>query len=502
MGNGRGSGIWVGRGSAVVVLALVIVGFLTGPFGQVTPARASATTDLVKLGLESLYNSANSYECYQNPAQAKCKMGGIGDLFRYLASPEQQQQIVMLELLAKIDRQLTDLSQTVRRTDITSSQTQFGQLEHNLNGNTILQTMQRFNGVVHDCEGKRQPYAAGSVCEVELGNGSPSKFYESTLGKEIYEKVADVPPADILDTVQGKPGKEGLLQALPKVVSDRAVAHKFFNPEDSSLLQSYFEYYVSVETAYITLWSNYWESRPHVSTLNVAKERNEFIDQLRGVTGRPGQLERLRPLPDGTTFDMRTGLMWTTHNPCVKNSLTSPASCGIHEVGGIPLKASCPATEFRTCELSIPLRAPYDDAQDGYDVSAQGAAAIEATAQTDRDSSWKVPSQTVMGNLLRNLGPDPLTKLQNDAHMFGASQYALTSTMWCGRGWRNVSAQGYWECQSAYNAPFRVIYNLSNGSQRDVPAGDCGGRPCGAEYIFYREVPATEYEKYGIVKHW
>lgn len=198
--------------------------------------------------------------------------------------------------------------------------------------------------------------------------------------------------------------------------------------------------------------------------------------------------------------------MWSTNNHCVRNSLTSPANCGIHEIGGIPLKASCWWSEYGRCELQIPLTAHYDDAQDFSEgnrlVSVQGEAAIKATAQTSDDSSWKVPSQGVMRTLLHNLGPDPLKKLQDDALMFGASEHVLTSTMWCGRGWDNVPALGYWECQSAYNAPFRVFFNLRNGSERDVPAGDCGGGPCSAEYVFYREVPAAEYQRYGIVKHW
>ena len=47
-----------------------------GPAGPDTaPAGASAITDIAVLGLESLYESANSYECYQNPETAELQDG-------------------------------------------------------------------------------------------------------------------------------------------------------------------------------------------------------------------------------------------------------------------------------------------------------------------------------------------------------------------------------------------------------------------------------------------
>jgi hypothetical protein len=113
-----------------------------GPAGPDTaPAGASAITDIAVLGLESLYESANSYECYQNPETASCKLGGIGDLFRYFASPQQKQQIQMLEALSQISNQLKNVEAKIDRVAATTSQVQFKQLTKDLDGGVIFQTL-------------------------------------------------------------------------------------------------------------------------------------------------------------------------------------------------------------------------------------------------------------------------------------------------------------------------------------------------------------------------
>ena len=320
-------------------------------------------------------------------------MGGIGDLFRYFASPQQKQQIQILEALSQISNQLKNVEAKIDRVATTTSQVQFKQLTKDLDGGVIFQTLQQFAGVAQDCEGKTQPYAEDSVCESWLGNGRPAKFYESRLGKEMHT-VANIPPSNILAAVQGRGAEQGLLQVMPDVISDRAATNKFFTSADSDQVQSYYSYYISVELAYIILYTNYWQSTPHPSNLDVNTKKKEFIASVRQ------QLRRFQPLPAGTAIDMRTGLMWTTNNTCLKNSL-QPPTCGTG-AGGFLLSASCPALGAN-CQLPTPATVSADSSGNKTaELEAAMNRSLASVAQTASDSSWKVPSKAELEGLMRS----------------------------------------------------------------------------------------------------
>ncbi len=461
---------------------------------ETAPAGASAITDIAVLGLESLYESANSYECYQNPETAGCKMGGIGDLFRYFASPQQKQQIQILEALSQISSQLKNVEAKLERVATATSQIQFNQLTKDLDGGVIFQTLQQFAGVARDCEGKTQPYAEDSVCESWLGNGRPAKFYESRLGKEMHT-VANIPPSNILAAVQGRGAEQGLLQVMPDVISDRAAANKFFTSADSDQVQSYYSYYISVELAYIILYTNYWQSTPHPSNLDVNTKKKEFIASVRQ------QLHRFQPLPAGTAIDMRTGLMWTTNNTCLKNSL-QPPTCGTG-AGGFLLAASCPSLGAN-CQLPTPATVSADSsANKTAELEAAVNRSLASVAQTASDSSWKVPSKAELEGLLKSRPTGSgASWLRTAGTIETSGEYVWASDLHCNGGLVVEHIKRYTEVQVRCAEAVRSVMNLTTAAVGTSFPKACGGGPCGAVYMFDRVVPETEYTKYGIVKRW
>ena len=484
-----------GRALALVLSASITSGLLlaVAPLGpQTAQAGASPLTEIAAFALKSLDDSSNSYQCYQNPETASCKLGGLGDLFRYLASPQQTQQIQMLEKLAQLSEQLKSVETQITLISAKITQVQFNQLNKDLKGTLILQTLQRFAGVEKDCEGKTQPYAEGSVCETWLGTDKPSKFYDSRLGKEMYA-VANIPPNDILKAVQGGGAEPGLLHVLPDVISDRAAANTFFTSTDSELVRSYLNFYIGVETAYSTVYTNYWEATPHPSNMDVEATKKTFNENVRNLLGR------FQSLPAGTAVDMRTGLMWTTDNTCLRNSL-QPPNCGTG-AGGFLLASTCP--ELGTnCQLPTPLVMSAGATGEKTDqAKAAVNRSISAVAQTVSDSSWKVPSKSELEGLLKGRpSGSGGTWLRTTGTINTAGEYVWGSDLRCDGGLIVENIKRYTEVQVRCGDAVRSVMNLTTSTVGTVGPKTCGGGPCGAIYMFDRVVPESEFSKYGILK--
>lgn len=512
--------------TAIVVFSLGGVTMATGiagardavksqPGKAGSAARARAATqlagvlDLVKFGLDSLYNSANSYECYQNPKAAKCDLLGLGDIFRNFASPEQKERLLILQQLATINKKLDDLKRVTDETKLVLDQVQLRQLLDALNAGKVLQTLSRLNNISEKCNGKTlEQIQADTTCKTWLGtdsNGHPiteaSQMAESSkLGREMYS-VANIPPATILKAVQGAGIEEGLFTVLPRVVSDKAAlgptAAHFFTDTDSAIVQSYFEYEVMAELSYMIIYTNYWESVPPAEDVTTLKQTY--------ITAVFGQLGRFKPLPAGTSVDMRTGLMWSTDNHCVETSLQSPAGCSLTQVGGFPLTATCPPTSPMAsgCKLATPLIVSD---------KALMPALLMPVGDTAASSSWKVPSSKQVTDLLNDRGSNGQFFLAEKGSIHTKSEYVWTSAFWCPqvvgypsqyftpRGLYCMDAGNKWK--EIHHAPLRTVVYLPNAEPKYSYADGCNNGPCSAGYIFVRQPAAAEYAVYGIDKHW
>ncbi len=487
------------RRLASALAAVTVSGLLLGvlPVPQLTaPAGADVVLDLVKAGLLSLYNSSNSYECYQNPSTPKCQMGGIGDLFRFFGSTEQKERIEILQQLAVINQKLDDIKRTTDEIRATVDISYLDQKLNELRPSLILQTMQIFNFVVQTCEGKSYEFLkTNATCKEWLTERpqpgafyQPNEFYKGHLGQLIDKNIASKTPQEVLASVRGNASLGGgLYDALAKVASDNAAKKYFFTATDTKIIQAYFAYVLTAELAYITLWSNYWQAYPP-SGIDVMGTRNDFIK------GVQDQFNRFTQLPSGTTVDMRTGLMWSTNNSCLVNSLQSPAVCGISQIAGFPLTAVCPPVTSGPCQLKWPLVTEDED---------QALSWINTARDTAPQSSWKVPTPQQVSDLLRDRGSDGAAFLRNNAQLYTNSEYTWTSTMWCPRFLRNPA--NYLLCLNGNDSrspPLRVSFNITTGASIDNKANACNGGPCRAVYIFVRRPTAAEYNASGIVQRW
>lgn len=500
------------RGPAVLlVTASLLGGIVAGCGGAATPppkaTRLAASSpapglgtsfdipylDIVKLGLESLYNSANSYECYQTPQAAKCQMGGLGDLFRSFGSAEQKQQVMILQQLAQINQKLDDIKRTtdsikttVERKDLTDAVTQLGP-------NFILQTLSVFNTVASACAPGKD--LTNATCESWLGTGNPPRpgepkyFYQTRIGQEIHQALGKNTPDDVIAIVNGSVDHGvGIFNALANVVSNQAKSRSFFTSAESEIVQAYYAYTLTAELAYITLWTNYWEATPP-SGIDVQGTKNRFIAAVQA------QMTRFQPLPAGASVDMRTGLMWSASNSCLVNSLQSPAACHLGQIAGASLVGTCPPGAVGDCQLAVPMTATTPDT---------GNAKLRVVADTAPQSSWKVPTPEQVRALIGGRGSETGGAfLKNKGLINLNSEYVWTSVMWCPRYDRLVVRTKHYNCMDSTTrdttrAPFRVSINVTNGDTIDNRADACNGGPCKAAYIFVRQPTATEFQSYGI----
>jgi hypothetical protein len=460
--------------------------------------------ELVKLGITSLYNSANSYECYQNPQEPKCKMAGIGDIFRYFGSAEQRQQVQILERLAEIKQKLDDIKQATAEIKAKLDLAYFDQKWTELEPERILQTMSRFNNITEKCKGKTaDEIQADSLCKEWLGTGpndqpitDPSKFGKSRLGLEM-RAIADIPPEKIYGTVEGHIPGGGSLNALADVVTTYAIKQHFFTATESRAIVSHFAYFLSAELAYITVFTNYWEAVP--PPFDLAAKKSEFLTHLEGLLGGvQGQLARFTQLPPGTTVDTRTGVMWSTNNSCLANSLESPAVCGIRDIGGFGLAATCPPNQARPCQLNSPLPVRNQD---------EGDALLKVTRDASDESSWKVPTDDQVLKLIRDRGGESGGAfVKKNGQIDVNSEYVWTSVMWC-PGYQpnpftcaDVQGSGIFKRYITEGVPLRVSIKLTNGDKIDNRSNACSGGPCRAAYIFVRQLPPDERQLYGLTK--
>ncbi len=478
------------RGLAFAMPVFILFSLLVvaAPAGLSGTAGASGT-DAAAFVLESLSDTANSWQCQQNPAATGC-LGALGDLLRLFPTTAMSNHA---EVMRQLQSMSADLAKLVRDTQNIQNQVdkiRFDQKRTELNASGISSTLKEFNEVTEACQKVEQPFKEGSYCYNWYGARSGS--VNSTLVSHIYGIVSKGGYA-ALDAVSGSGTyDDGAMGALAQVVSDQASAHFFFTKADSNNLLNTVSSFIDAELGYLTLWTNY-ESIASPNATAYAETVDPVIAAYKA--GIVNQRRQYRPLPADTSYDMRTGLMWSTDNHCVRNSL-EPPTCGISTIGGFRLDAHCPPYG-KGCALYAPFNPPT--------VSA-GEEALMSTRDALPFSSWKVPSQEDLRNLMRDHGSNGIEFLNKRAAIFTSSEYALTSTLWCSYWLSSNASRDHAVCMPdgsghgdwSVKGPFRVIMNLKTGQDRDVPADNCNNGPCSAGYMFVRQVP--DAPSYGILR--
>jgi hypothetical protein len=452
----------------------------TVPGAEAPASGAIPVLDIAKFALDSMSASANSYECSQTPNTAKCQMGGLGDILRFFGTVEQRQQVQILQMLADIKAKLESISKDMATIREAVNQVQLNTLLAELQPEKVLNMFRIFTQVSQNCLGKTPPYAPNTDCDAYLSGDKPSA---TKLANDIHVLVTQTIGGlgQVLQAVRGRPGREGLLEVLPKVVTDLTDKTHFFTSSQSQITMDWVQYFVWTELAFGILWQNDEEIN-HMDPAQLASDIRDYQAVI------VKQVDQFKPLPPGTVVDMTSGLMWSTANACQIGGMTGP-TCGIASIAGFPLVTSC--QRVPNCTLSSPYF--------GTNVNGVVDDGITAVANTAPNSSWKIPSEPQVTALIQKR-PNSNSKawLQQQAGITFTGDWIWTSTMWC-TSWATGKTGATKMCRSG---PDRVAYDLSSSTKTVRSPTACNGRPCTAALIFERGLSEAEYKSYGIDKRW
>jgi hypothetical protein len=300
------------------------------------------------------------------------------------------------------------------------------------------------------------------------------------LGESMKKTVA-AGPNKVLGAVQGSGASEGLIEVLPKVVSDMAAQKRFFTQQNSKIVMNEFRYFIEVELAFLTLWTNY-EEVIHKPASYVKTVVTDFRSQVMN------QLNSFKPLPTGTVVDMKTGLMWTTDNGCIRSSL-QPPSCS-SEVGGFPITTACDVLG-PGCSIPVPFPGPNADF-----VASAMASGVQA------GGGWSVPSRGILEGLLNERASGSAGAwLTNAGGIKVNGEFVWTADIGCINNPLRLEFNRNYQVVAAWcDGVHRVVLNITNAKFSFSKWNACNGRPCSAAYMLYR--PVSLSNPWGVLKRW
>jgi hypothetical protein len=493
---------FVRRALLLLLAPLVMSGLLvvaSGPdeaaAASAPPVRATLTASIEPgdvLGgalalFDSLRSGANSYRCRKNPQLDGCDQAGLGDILRGLASEAQVNHEEVMDQLVKISGQIDQLKGLTEEVRKKLDQTSYDTVVNFIGAASVESALKTLRSVAAACSGKAVPYQ-DTYCRIELGNDTtadPGQLRTQIRGLLNAGKVEDV-----LRKVGGDAasGSTGVLTQLPEVVSNLALDNRFFTSRDAQVLANRVKYFVNLEEGVILLATNYWrwEGKP-------ANEVDASDEQYQNAV--VAQLELFKPLPADVVVDMRTGLMWTTTNNCLKTSREAPA-CPTPS-GSPPLRPCNPPLEVASCGsiLSVPVDGPNADWVRLYiaSMSQTGTAAA---------GGWRVPTLDTLEKLLngRGTGVNGVSWLRDKGTITVGSQYAWTSDAGCATSIGILPGLRSVRCGLTQ----RKVFNLNDATSATSYSDACGGQGCGAFYMFERPLSGQELANnpWGVRKRW